>query len=131
MKGVPLTKAEKQQILDLRHSGHTYKQIAKITGRPYNTVASNCRAAGLQKEPKKTIILICDPAEIFTPGPVEWNQCDLAYMLGSSDLQDGFIVDVGSNRLEVRDGVYLRNDGYYCTPNQSGTLKWYKPKGAE
>ena len=131
-RGQPLSPEQRQQIIDLRKGPppHTYKQIAHITGRPYNTVAHICRDEGLQHEPEKIIVLICDPAGIFEPGPVEWKQCDLAYMLVSSNLQDGFTIDIGSHRLEVHDGVFIRDDGLYCPPNQSGTLKWYEPKGA-
>ena len=131
MRGVPLTPAERQQIVHLRRTDHTYKQIANTTGHPYNTVAHVCRDEGLQKEKAKTIILICDPAGIFTPGPIEWNQADLASMLTLSALQDGFTVTVGSHRLEVHDGVFFRDDGMVCPANESGSLKWYEPKGVE
>lgn len=131
MKGVPLTQTERQQITDLRKGppSHTYQQITKITGRPYNTVAHICRDAGLQREPKKIIILIHDPADIFSPGPIEWNQADLAYMLNNSNLQDGFTIDVGKYRLEVQNNCFFRSDGMICPANESGSLKWYhQPK---
>jgi len=131
MKGVPLTQEERQQIIDLRRAGHTYAEIAEITGRPYNTVAHILRDVGLQKEEIKRITLVHDPADIFTPGPVEWNQADLAYMLANSNLSDGFTVTIGSHRLEVQGGCYIRSDGRYCPPNGSGQLRWYKPKGAK
>jgi hypothetical protein len=133
MKGIPLTPAQRQQIIDLRQEphNHTYKEIASITGRPYNTVAHILRDEGLHKEPKKIITLIYDPAGIFPPGQVTWNQCDLAYMLGSSALQDGFTIDVGSHRLQVQDNCFIRDDGLLCPASESGSLKWYKAEGAE
>ena len=132
-RGQPLSPTQRQQIIDLRRGPppHTYNQIATITGRPYNTVAHICRDEGLQHEPEKIIALVRDPAGIFEPGRRLWKQADLASMLALSDLQDGFTIDVGTHRLKVRNGTYVRDDGYRCPPNQSGTLKWYPPKGAE
>ena len=131
MKGVPLTPAKRQQIIDLRKAGHTYKEIASVTNSPYNTVSHICRDEGLQKEEKKIITLISDPAGIFEPGPVEWNQCDLAAMLELSALPEGFTIIIGHHRVEVQNGIFVRDDGWYCTPNHSSALKWYKPEEAE
>jgi len=120
MKGVPLTPAQRQQIVDLRQSGHTYKEIAEITGRFYNTVAHICRDEGLQKELDETIILINDPSDTYRLGPTELKQVDLSFMLALSGLPDGFAFTIGTHYVKMQDGMYIRDDGYYCVPNQSG-----------
>lgn len=132
MKGVPLTPEQRQEIIDLRLEphNHTYRQIADLTDRPYNTVAGILRAAGLQKETDQTILIVCDPRDLFEIGPTEFNQADLAYFLALSDPANGFSFTIGPHLITTRDGVYLRDDGMYCPPNKSGQLKWYKPKGA-
>lgn len=131
--GKPLTPIQRQEIIDLRQPPHncSYKQIVARTGRPYNTIASVCRLAGLQHEPGKAITLIHDPNDIFRPGPIEWNQADLISMLLLSDLPEGFAVTIGQHRLKVQDGCFVRNDGFVCPPNHSGTLKWYRSEGTE
>lgn len=132
MKGIPLTKAQRQEIIALRLEPrtHTYRQIADLTGRPYNTVAGILRAAGLQKETDQTILIVCDPRELFEIGPTELNQADLSYILTLSNPANGFSFTIGSHLITTQDGVYLRDDGMYCPPNKSGQLKWYKSKGA-
>lgn len=131
--GKPLTPAQRQEIVDLRHGPptRTYKQIVEITSLPYNTIAGVLRANGLQKEPHKAILIVYDPRDIFKIGPTELNQADLAYMLIWADPPDGFTFTIGPHRITTRDGVYLRDDGRYCPPNKSGQLKWYKAQGAE
>lgn len=126
-----ITPAQRQQIIDLRQGppARTYKQIAKLTGRPYYTVARVLQDAGLQTEETKTITIICDPAGLFQPGPTELNQADLSYMLLLSDLQDGFAFTIGQHHIEVRDNCYFRDDGLFCPPNKSSTLKWYALEG--
>ena len=133
MKGVPLTQAQRQQIIDLRQgpSPHTYKEIVAITHIPYNTVAHICRDEGLQKEEKQVIVLIRDPSGIFKLGPRDWNQCDLAAMLELSALPEGFIITIGPHRIKVQGGAFIRDDGCYCPPNHSSALKWYKPEEAK
>ena len=132
-RGQPLSLTQRQQIIDLRKGPppHTYQEIVALTGRPYNTVAHICRDEGLQHEPEKIITLVRDPAGIFKPGPVKWTQTHLAYMLALSGLQDGFTVNVGTHCLTVQDGCFVRDDGMVCPANESGSLKWYKPKGAK
>ena len=132
-RGYPLSPKQRQQIINLRQEphNHTYKQIAQITKRPYNTIAHICRNEGLQKREANIITLIHDPAGIYKPGPREWNQCDLAAMLELSALPEGFTFTIGPNHIKVQNGTFIRDDGYYCLPNHSSALKWYKPKGAE
>jgi len=130
VKGIPLTKAERQQIIDLRLSGHTYRQIVDITGRPYNTVAHVCRDANLQKEQDQTILIVCDPSDTFKIGHTELNQADLSYMLSLAGLPDGFAFTIGDHHIETQHGIYIRNDNHYCLPNRSGKLQWFKAEGA-
>jgi hypothetical protein len=132
VKGIPLTPQQRQEIIDLRREphSHTYKEIAQITGRPYNTVAGICRDAGLQKEQDKVILIVCDPRGIFEPGPTQFNQADLSYMLALANLPDGFAFTIGSHLIDTQHGIYIRADNHYCLPNRSGKLKWYKAEGA-
>jgi hypothetical protein len=129
MKGVPLTLAQRQRIVDLRRGGHTYKQVSEITRSPYNTVAGICRAEGLQKERDEAITLVNDPSDTYRLGPTELKQVDLCFMLALSGLPDGFAFTIGSHYIETQDGIYVRDDGCSCVPNRSGTLRW--EKGAE
>lgn len=132
MKGIPLTQPERQQITDLRREphSHTYKQIAEITGRPYNTVAHIPRDAGLQKEQDEVIRIICDPRKIFKPGPTQPNQADLSYMLALADLPNWFSFSIGQHFITTQHGIYIRDDNHYCLPNRSGKLQWFKAEGA-
>lgn len=131
MRGPLITPAERQRIIHLRREpyNYNYKQIAQLTGRPYNTIAGALRDAGLQKEQTRAITIICDPAGLFQPGPTELNQADLSYMLSLSNLQDGFAFTIGQHHIEVRDGCYFRDDGLFCPPNKSSTLKWHELEG--
>jgi hypothetical protein len=133
MKGIPLTPQWRQEIIDLRREphSHTYKQIAQITGRPYDTVAGICRKAGLRKEPKKIITITNDPSGTYNLGVTELKQVDLSFMLTFSNLPDGFTFTIGPHHIETQHGVYIRDDNYYCLPNRSGKLQWYKAEGVE
>jgi len=131
--GQPLTPAQRQEIIDLRQPPHncSYKQIVARTKRPYNTVAGVCRDAALQHQPGQAINIIFDPSNLFNVGPTELSQADLSYMLALSALPDGFAFTIGPYHITTRDGIYVRDDGQHCPPNNSGTLKWHKPKGTE